>query len=138
MNNGYYRNLAIDYQKEGDNNKAIEYFLMAIDNGDALACIDMAVEVKYPDLRYKYTKDSIKAINSNKLEYYLDLGIAMGSLDCMFYKARELVFGDYLVKNNEEAYKLLIYLQQQEYDTDYLDDDYTVDDYIDIINKEKE
>ena len=130
-----YREMAYDFLNEGDNNKAIKYFLKAIEEGDALACIDMALEIKYPKSDYEYNHESLEAIHPSKFGYYLDLGIELGSLDCMFYKAREQFMGDGLIEfNTEEAKKAFIKLKELDYDPDYLDDG-SIDDYLNIIKK---
>ena len=83
-----------EHLRAGDNNKAIKCFLEAIDEEDPLACIDMVLEIKYKSDDYEYDIESLEAISPEKFEYYLDLGIDLDSLDCMFYKARELVVGE--------------------------------------------
>ena len=133
MENRNYRNIAIECQKIGDNNKAIKFFLMGIENGESLACIDMTLEMKYISDNYKYSEESLQALNPKSFDYYLDLGINMGCLDCMFYKAREQYFGEYLKYSKEEALTTFLYLESKGYEPDYFDDDYSISDYIEML-----
>ena len=129
-----YREMAYECLEEGENNDAIKYFIKAIEEGDALACIDMALEIKYISIDYDYTAKSLEAIQPSKFGYYLDLGIELGSLDCVFYKAREQFMGDGLIEfNTEEAKKAFIKLKELDYEPDYFDDDYSIDDYLNIL-----
>lgn len=130
-----YRIKGYESLEKGDNNQAIEYFLKAIEEGDALACIDMALEVKYIDTNYDYSKETLLAIHPSKFGIYLDKGIALGSLDCMFYKAREQVIGDELIPINiKEAKQTFLKLKELNYEPTYFNEEYTVDDYINLIN----
>lgn len=107
-----YREMVYECLEEGENNDAIKYFIKAIKEGDSLACIDMALEIKYPRSDYEYNHESLAAIDLSKFGYYLDLGIELGSLDCMFYKAREQFMGDGLIEfNTEEAKRHLLSLK---------------------------
>ena len=122
-----------EFLSAGDNNKAIEYFLKAIDEGDALACIDMVLEIKYVNDNYIYSEESLEAISPEKFEYYLDLGIYLDSLDCMFYKAREQLIGDgFIDYNHKEAFRALKRLKERNYEPVYFDEDYSIDDYLEI------
>lgn len=128
-----YRSMAYECLEIGENNEAIKFLLKAIDAGDALACIDMALEIKYINNDYDYSDESLEAIHPSKFGYYLDLGIKLGSLDCMFYKAREQVIGDGLIElNSLDAYKTFLKLKELDYEPDYFDDDYSIDDYLNI------
>ena len=136
MEKSKYREMAYECLEDGENNDAIKYLLKAIEEGDALACIDMALEIKYPRSDYEYNHESLAAIQPSKFGYYLDLGIELGSLDCMFYKAREQFMGDGLIEfNTEEAKKAFIKLKELDYEPDYFDDDYSIDDYLNILKK---
>ena len=133
LNKEELRDMAVDFIRNGDYNNAVKYLLMAIEAGNALACIDMVLEIKYQSPDYNYEPEILKAINDDKFGYYLDLGIKMGSLDCMFYKAREQVIGDgYIEFNAKEAYDTLIKLKELNYDTSDMDDDWSIDEYINV------
>ena len=133
LNKEELRDMALDFIRNGDYNNAVKYLLMAIEAGNALACIDMVLEIKYQSPDYNYEPEILKEISDDKFGYYLDLGIKMGSLDCMFYKAREQVIGDgYIEFNAKEAYDTLIKLKELNYDTSDMDDDWSIDEYINV------
>lgn len=133
-----FRSIALDFEKKGDENKAIAYLLKAIEAGDALACIDMVLEIKYLREGYEYSKEALAAIDPEKFGYYLDLGIELGSLDCMFYKAREQVIGDgFIDYNAKEAYETFLKLKELGYDPRFFDEDVSaLDDYINSALKD--
>lgn len=129
-----YREMAYECLEDGENNEAIKCLLKAIEEGDALACIDMALEIKYISVDYDYTDESLEAIHPSKFGYYLDLGISLGSLDCMFYKAREQVIGDGLIElNSADAYEAFLKLKESGYEPYYFDDDWLIEDYLNIL-----
>ena len=131
-----YRSMAYECLEIGENNEAIKLLLKAIDAGDALACIDMVLEIKYINNDYDYSDEALEAIHPSKFGYYLDLGIKLGSLDCMFYKAREQVIGDGLIElNSADAYEAFLKLKELDYEPDYFDNDYSIDDYLNISKK---
>ena len=127
------RELALELERCGDYNGCVLHLKKAIDSGDALACIDMILNIKYKSSDYNYSLEAYKLIDDNMFEKYLDIGIMMGSLDCMFYKAREEVMGDgYIDYNPMNALKSFYHLKTVGYEPEYFDDDYGIDEYIEI------
>ena len=60
--------------------------------------------------RYEYSDESIEAMHLDDFEYYLDLGIAAGSLDCKLHKARNLLYSDLVAHDPKEAHRMFIAL----------------------------
>ena len=131
------RDIALWYSHQGDENNAIKYFLRGIEYGNPLCCIDMAYQVKYPLQDYDYSAESVSAIAPYMLEYYLDLGIGMGSLDCKFYKAREQVIGDGEMEfNPKSAKQSFIELKDASYDPyEFFEDEWELDEYIHLCDE---
>lgn len=132
------RNIALDFAREGDDNNAIMCLLRAIELGNPYACIDMCFCINYTRTNYQYSEEALEAIHPSKFAYYIDKGISMGSLDCKFYKAREQFMGDGFIElDAQAAYNSFLELKELNYDTEeYFDDDWTVDDYIDMLKKD--
>jgi hypothetical protein len=132
------RNIALDFAREGDDNNAIMCLLRAIELGNPYACIDMCFCINYTRINYQYSEEALEAIHPVKFSYYIEKGISMGSLDCKFYKAREQFTGDGFIElDAQAAYNNFLELKELNYDPwDYFEDDWTVDDYIEMLKKD--
>lgn len=132
------RNIALDFAREGDDNSAIMCLVRAAELGNPYACIDLCLNIVYKRIDYKYSDEALAAIHPVKFSYYIEKGISMGSLDCKFYKAREQFAGDGFIElDAQAAYNNFLELKELNYDPwDYFEDDWTVDDYIEMLKKD--
>ena len=140
------RDMARKFEFYGDDNNAIKYSLKAIEYGNPLSCIDMCYQIDYKRIGYEYDELSSNALNASNYIIYIDKGIDMGSLDCMFFKARKQYQGDgYIKQDLSAALKAFKHLRECNYNPEILfNDGWTLDDYIRritriiAINKRKE
>ena len=136
------RILALDFERLGDYESSIKCLYQAAQAGSAMAYIDLTYYIKYP-VNLELSKETLSIVDPNKFGLYIDAAIELGSVDAIFYKAREQFMGDgFIPYDFKSALELFNHLATLEYDPyDVFDDDWTVQDYIvatkEMINRSK-